>query len=1238
MAQSRPLSTLARRAAVASTLAASLSTAPAFAQALPNLSYQPSEVGSVIGRIDSSLGAPRGHGNVMIHRGYLTVIFSRDSGKGDGGFAFFDISDPRAPQLVFAKDDDETEDIREAHGFGVVRFEGRDYFFVQASFGLQVWDFTDVTAPSRVSYLKLPGITDSDYGTGAWFVFPQWPYLYLGGSSNGLYVIDIHDPTAPFLVDRGELPNPIPPTLLGDFKTGPVYAAGNLLTITGMDQPGYSTLDIAHPEEPLLLATRRDGLDSIYSGLFNGGFLYGAGTQNHVTLHDVRDPLRIVDYAKSPEVSDRGGYLSVQDGRAHVGESQHFVVVDFNDPNDPRVLLDATSGVDGRDEDFATVLGNLTIVSDDHGNGSFIIPHSAAPDTTPPRVNFLSPANGSVGQSLDLRIGMTFSDAIDFQSVDESSVRLRVAGGAAVPGYFSYQLGVLNFGPKAPLTPNTTYEIEVPAGGVRDVAGNPITEPVVAVFSTGQLTENPSCKLSSAGPTELGADTSFELEAIGDSFAWDFGDGAGPSAPSSSKTVTHRFADVGHYSVIAYAYAAGALRTTCTLTQTVHRPALGRAPKSSTIVLDSARGRLWVVNKDHDSVSVLDAEQNTLLQEIPVGDEPRALALGPAADGGSSEIWVVSDAGRSLSVFDADSLAPVAQLEFPWGSRPSGVLLPETGSGYVSLRGSGKVVAIDRATHQIAAELDVAPEPFGLALDPERQRLFVTHFISPRDKAQLSVIELAVFSLESTLDLLEDPGPDTESSSRGIPNYLRGLALSPDRRELWVVGKKDNTSRGWWNDGEALTHESTVRSIAMRIAVDPLEEDVSRRLDLDDRNLPSAVELSPLGDMAFVATQGSNTVEVLDAYSGRRISSIDHATQAPEGLWLDEQTSRLYVHGFLSRSVGVYDVSLLIGAGSNRAELIGEIPSTSSEVLAPDVLAGKRIFYDSSDIRMSRDNYLSCASCHLEGEQDGRVWDFTNRGEGLRNTTTLRGKRGGQGRLHWSGNFDEVQDFEHDIRNAFGGSGFMAQADFEAGRDTPLGERKAGASSELDQLAAYLESLDRVPDSPFRTEHGGMTSAAKRGAKVFERLDCGSCHSGDAFTNSGDDVLYDVGTLNASSGLRLGDTLTGIDTPTLLGLWGTAPYLHDGSAETIDDVLERAAKSGKHGDVGSLDPSEREALAAYLLELDQSVEEPQDAPLPEESGCGCRVTARKHPEQGVSLAGLLAVLLLRRRRRVARRR
>ncbi len=53
-------------------------------------------------------------------------------------------------------------------------------------------------------------------------------------------------------------------------------------------------------------------------------------------------------------------------------------------------------------------------------------------------------------------------------------------------------------------------------------------------------------------------------------------------------------------------------------------------------------------------------------------------------------------------------------------------------------------------------------------------------------------------------------------------------------------------------------------------------------------------------------------------------------------------------------------------------------------------------------------------------------------------------------------------------------------------------------------------------------------------------------------------VCTDVGTLRTTSGQRLGAALTGIDTPTLLGVWDTAPYFHDGSAATLDDVFRIA--------------------------------------------------------------------------------
>ncbi|MBK7974867.1 MAG: hypothetical protein IPK07_16825 [Deltaproteobacteria bacterium] len=141
-------------------------------------------------------------------------------------------------------------------------------------------------------------------------------------------------------------------------------------------------------------------------------------------------------------------------------------------------------------------------------------------------------------------------------------------------------------------------------------------------------------------------------------------------------------------------------------------------------------------------------------------------------------------------------------------------------------------------------------------------------------------------------------------------------------------------------------------------------------------------------------------------------------------------------------------------------------------------------------------------------------------------------------------------------------------------------------SADLDALAAYVGSLDRFPKSPYRAADGALTADARAGKAIFERLRCATCHGPPRFTDSGVGGLHDVGTLTAESGSRLGGPLTGLDTPTLRGIWDTAPYLHDGSAATLRDVLVTRNRDGKHGDVASLSESELTQLERYLLELE----------------------------------------------------
>ena len=115
-----------------------------------------------------------------------------------------------------------------------------------------------------------------------------------------------------------------------------------------------------------------------------------------------------------------------------------------------------------------------------------------------------------------------------------------------------------------------------------------------------------------------------------------------------------------------------------------------------------------------------------------------------------------------------------------------------------------------------------------------------------------------------------------------------------------------------------------------------------------------------------------------------------------------------------------------------------------------------------------------------------------------------------------------------------------------------------------------------------------MTADALAGKALFESaaVGCATCHTGTQKTDSASRLLHDVGTITAASGKRNGQTLTGFDTPTLNGIWETAPYLHDGSAATLLDVITTRNASNRHGNTSQLSSTQKNQLVAYLQQLD----------------------------------------------------
>ncbi|MFO8035919.1 MAG: hypothetical protein R6U57_04765, partial [Anaerolineales bacterium] len=212
---------------------------------------------------------------------------------------------------------------------------------------------------------------------------------------------------------------------------------------------------------------------------------------------------------------------------------------------------------------------------------------------------------------------------------------------------------------------------------------------------------------------------------------------------------------------------------------------------------------------------------------------------------------------------------------------------------------------------------------------------------------------------------------------------------------------------------------------------------------------------------------------------------------------------------------------------------------------------------------------MSCNSCHWEGEHDGRTWTFSFAGP--RNTTSLLGMVTTYP-LRWSAEWDESADSEFAITEEQFGTGLLGGE-----MHPPLGAANAGRSRELDSLALFIDSLVYLPNF-----HAGAydPELMERGEKVFKdhRTGCLECHSGPYFT---DFRVHDVGTADGPLE-ALGPE---IDTPTLLGLSRSAPYLHDGSAATLLDVLTTANPEDRHGQTSQLTDRDMEALVEYMLSL-----------------------------------------------------
>ena len=375
----------------------------------------------------------------------------------------------------------------------------------------------------------------------------------------------------------------------------------------------------------------------------------------------------------------------------------------------------------------------------------------------------------------------------------------------------------------------------------------------------------------------------------------DFGDATGQSPPSATSTASHVYASPGRHSVVL-TVANNFGSSSCSVVQIIHNPLPTARPVSSSTIVHNGVQSLNV-NPDNDTVTAISESDLSKVWEVPVGDNPRTLAEAPKGD-----IWVVNQGDATISVISASDGTLLDTIALPYASLPYGIAFsPNASAAYVTLQGLDRLLKLD-ILGNIVGGINVGAQPRGIAIPGDSSRILITRFISPPDHGEVRDVDAVTFTVAGTFDLGFDLGPDTESSGRGVPNYLSSVTIAPDGRRAFVPSKKDNVARGLFRDGLPLTFESVVRTIVSQLDLTNGTEDLAARIDFNDRNMAVVVAFSPVGDIFLVAMQGSNKVEVYDT-SNRSFLGAMNTGLAPQGMVFNDDASKLYVHNYMSRSV-----------------------------------------------------------------------------------------------------------------------------------------------------------------------------------------------------------------------------------------------------------------------------------------------------------------------------------------------
>ncbi len=343
-------------------------------------------------------------------------------------------------------------------------------------------------------------------------------------------------------------------------------------------------------------------------------------------------------------------------------------------------------------------------------------------------------------------------------------------------------------------------------------------------------------------------------------------------------------------------------------------------------------------------------------------------------------------------------------------------------------------------------------------------------------------------------------------------------------------------------------------------------------------SLPFGVALSPDESRAYISASGTDEVAVLDLHrllaaarspeaaslandlsaSARYVTARIPVGHNPRSLALSPDGARLYVANRLDDSITVIDTA--------RAAVTGAIALGGSPALTPE-RRGERLFYSS---KYSWNHQFGCSNCHLDSTFDKLSWDLEPDGFGV----DIVDNR-------------SLEDISETAPYKWNGGNSDLQTECGPRTEHFFFRSQGFRGNDLEDLVSFIKSIPLRPNR-YRLPKGEQTAAQERGQAIFERttkkdgtripdeLQCPVCHSGRYHTNQ---KLADVGTGKPTDRSGL------LDVPHLTNVVYSSPYLHDGSAQTLEEIWTIFNPYDLHGVTNDLAKDELNDLIEYLKTL-----------------------------------------------------